>query len=441
MKSGWSNITDVITDVKDNIIGKSYRNIDTMDKNLKKYSPYRHYSGVALSCILLFVTILIAFGLICGICGKRPDSYSDDCCNKGAGSRFLICGVGVMFFFAILLTLAAFVYFVVGVPLYRVACDSLRNPNESQVVEIMDKFLNKPLKEAKINVTISQVLSNCHEEKSIYQVLQLDSVFDLKNVSSNLDNINGSLVQLQDNINYDFNNIELLTENAQNRLNDLIAYGISQVSLDKFSDELKQNFTNILLTDLKDQLDQVIKTLTDQEEPGLNDVITELQTTSLHLQVYQDNLLTPMREHADNLTTLAEELKKSFTINGVILEEALRLLIEQVIDAEAKLKEEGPVILKEIAKNFTNNMLDFAKTFLDRVTGNIQDNVGKCQPLSLVFNATLIATCDRIVQPLNGFWFGIFWSLILFIPAIIFSVKLATLYQKMDPYPGSMVEA
>lgn len=29
-------------------------------------------------------------GLLCGICGKRPDGYGDDCCNKGAGSKFLM---------------------------------------------------------------------------------------------------------------------------------------------------------------------------------------------------------------------------------------------------------------------------------------------------------------------------------------------------------------
>jgi prominin 1 len=41
----------------------------------------------------------------------------------------------------------------------------------------------------------------------------------------------------------------------------------------------------------------------------------------------------------------------------------------------------------------------------------------------------------------NGFWASIGWCLVLFIPAIILSVKLAALYQKSDPYPGPLVES
>lgn len=41
----------------------------------------------------------------------------------------------------------------------------------------------------------------------------------------------------------------------------------------------------------------------------------------------------------------------------------------------------------------------------------------------------------------NGFWFSILCSLVLFIPTIILSVKLGNLYQKLEPYPGPLVEA
>lgn len=65
--------------------------LNNMDEYVPKYSQFLYYFGLALSCTLLLVTVFIALGLICGICGKRTDSsYHDDCCNKGMGSRFLM---------------------------------------------------------------------------------------------------------------------------------------------------------------------------------------------------------------------------------------------------------------------------------------------------------------------------------------------------------------
>lgn len=80
------------------VLGNLSKMIDTgrdsyladADRYINKYSPYRYYLGVGVSCILLFITLCVALGLICGICGKRPDAYGDDCCNKGSGSRFLM---------------------------------------------------------------------------------------------------------------------------------------------------------------------------------------------------------------------------------------------------------------------------------------------------------------------------------------------------------------
>lgn len=50
----------------------------------------RYYLGLGISGILLTVLMCLTCGLLCGICGKRPDGYGDDCCNKGSGARFLM---------------------------------------------------------------------------------------------------------------------------------------------------------------------------------------------------------------------------------------------------------------------------------------------------------------------------------------------------------------
>lgn len=78
-------------DAVSNVIGNnSYKHFDTADKYIEEYGKYSYYVGIAVSSTLLLILMCVVFGLFCGICGKRPDGYGDDCCNKGAGSRFLI---------------------------------------------------------------------------------------------------------------------------------------------------------------------------------------------------------------------------------------------------------------------------------------------------------------------------------------------------------------
>lgn len=60
------------------------------DHYIKEYGEYRYYVGLGISSLLLLILICVICGLLCGICGKRPDGYGDDCCNKGAGGRFLM---------------------------------------------------------------------------------------------------------------------------------------------------------------------------------------------------------------------------------------------------------------------------------------------------------------------------------------------------------------
>lgn len=98
-----------------------------------------------------------------------------------------------------------------------------------------------------------------------------------------------------------------------------------------------------------------------------------------------------------------------------------------------------------------------------------ENELGRCGPLANVYKSIVVAGCSRIVNPLvrfpyiqfycylfdemsflisffheylqNGLWAGIITCILLFLPAIIFSLKLSTLYQKSDPYPGPLVEA
>lgn len=91
--SAMLNISNSLThqiDGTSSFIGNNtFRHINTAQDYIAQYSIYRYYGGLIIATILLIVFVFGSCGLLCGICGKRP-GYSDDCCTKGAGSRFLM---------------------------------------------------------------------------------------------------------------------------------------------------------------------------------------------------------------------------------------------------------------------------------------------------------------------------------------------------------------
>lgn len=54
----------------------------------------------------------------------------------------------------------------------------------------------------------------------------------------------------------------------------------------------------------------------------------------------------------------------------------------------------------QITKTFTRNILDMVQDYIDFAMVNVQENIGKCGPLSLILNGTMTSTCDKIVKPI-----------------------------------------
>lgn len=53
----------------------------------------------------------------------------------------------------------------------------------------------------------------------------------------------------------------------------------------------------------------------------------------------------------------------------------------------------------QIAQKFAAHITDHTKVYLDRVVENTNTSIGRCGPLSRIFNATLTATCDKVLLP------------------------------------------
>lgn len=201
IKSASDELTSRLNSVSYLIGNNTYKHLETADDYIVQYSIYRYYVGLGVSSVLLLILMCLVCGLLCGICGKRPDGYGDDCCNKGAGGRFLMFAVAIIFLtFSVILAITL-VSFLAGSVLRRGVCDSLKHPRDSQVIEYIDTYfnVNKQYEQIRVQSTrskwklqaqngqkdpirIAEVIESCSKNNTVYEVLKLSNFYDIQEI-------------------------------------------------------------------------------------------------------------------------------------------------------------------------------------------------------------------------------------------------------------------
>ncbi|RZF46662.1 hypothetical protein LSTR_LSTR002525 [Laodelphax striatellus] len=444
IREGAEKITAVLDKVQKMLSERAFHPVDTGEEYLREYGEYRYYVGLGVSCTVLIVLCCLTFGLFCGYCGRRPDSgYNDDCCDKGTGAHFLMLGVWVMYLSAAALMSITVIYFISGVSAQFTICQPLQNPSDSRIFSLIDKVVHldniyntREGRSPPLNV--SSVIKSCHQNASIYKVLMLEQLVDISQVTNYAShyNISERINELIRNIRLD-QKVNILTPNAVRQLHRLANSSLNNIDLQKYTNVLSEKITSIDLQQLANALYETEKKLPAEHKTIRNSLRIQAQYLELHQRQQVQSMLELSRYLEGNSTQLNEHLR----FNHSSLSEAVHKMLHQIEQAQTFLNTQGPQIVGKLAGEFGREFLQHVENYLARVVSHTELDVGKCHPLSLIYNATVVSGCNRILDPFNGFWMSIGWILALFIPAIIFSVKLSSLYQKSDPYPGPLVEA
>lgn len=457
IKSASDELTSRLTGVSNLIGNNTYKHLETADDYIVQYSIYRYYVGLGVSSVLLLILMCLVCGLLCGICGKRPDGYGDDCCNKGAGGRFLMFAVAIIFLtFSVILTITL-VSFLAGSVLRRGVCDSLKHPRDSQVIEYIDTYfnVNKQYEQIRVQSTrskwklqanaqrdpirIAEVIESCSKNNTVYEVLKLSNFYDIQEIRQFPEDygIIRELNALKEKIQIE--EVHILTEGAKknieelrdSRLNDFMAY--------KFIENLTENITQNNLNDIAHKLRDVANRIPSNKE--MNDIKVNLKNQALHLSTYQSNLVEPMLRYTNELRNLSTTLERSLKFGKDSFAVAIEDFLEHIQKAEEYINRDGQKFVEEVTNELTSGILEQIHSYLNLVIESTSKNIGRCGPIANVYDSMTVATCNRIVDPFNGFWAGVAWCLAIFLPTIVLCVKLSTLYHKSDPYPGPLVES
>jgi len=413
---------------------------------LVEYGDYVFYIGLGMSLMVLLILLCYIFGLFYGFCGKRPGNmYGDDCCNTGTGANWLLAAVYLTFLFSCVLLILATALFLLGSTVDKVGCDALKNPNGSEIFHLIDERFVRPLIEgnrpgsADDEVSLTKLVSNCHNNMTLYTMLEVHNIYDVEELRNwrREYGIGNYIENLKRKIRLDdLRAIQILSPEAERELAELAQSEISDLNFGQYTDLLEEQITSIDISQFTAKLRQVKERLSRTQARLVGPAIDNEALFLDQMQRVVMDMKLAMKDLVNSVEALELEAKHA-TPN---LRESLRSLIRQAKAAREVLRKSGPQLVDQLTDQYVNETVGLIDQYVERVIGHTRNRVGRCEPLSNSFNATVIAVCNEIVDPFNGFWASVGWCLMFFLPGIVMALSLVSLYRKSEPYPGPLVE-
>ncbi|XP_035207763.1 prominin-1-like isoform X2 [Stegodyphus dumicola] len=381
------------------------------------YEKYRWWAMFAIAAILLVPVAFLSLGLICGCCGYEKERHpTKRSTSSNCGGLCLILAVYIFFLISSVLMVVTMFLFVIGGNCQTFVCIPLFQKDFEVLDQMKEKLTSYNNDSIFKDMKPSKLLKDCNANKGIIVALGLNTSdpgkFLSKIDSGNSDEIDEKLKkalleitsEIREKLHQFTNDLNLkemkdLPQKLQESLRS------SKANISAFINDIKPALAEDTNEDVSESLQFVDASAADlfREVDEFEKKLDNFSTTLLNIYSEAENYKAKIREIEENLNDVEERLPK-----------VIKTHLFQAVASSSGL---------------TDKM----------------ENVGKCYPFWLAFDIARTAICEFVVDPINGFWFGLGWALIFIIPTIFFSVKLSRYYLRMkyddDPYIHDSGEA
>lgn len=378
------------------------------------YFQYIHIAVVSLAGLMAALLALILLGLTCGVCSRRGSS------SAKTGSN-LICGsFSVFFILSALLFILCAALLLVGAITEKAVCDSLEDPDSSQVFQLAENVLQEmffnDLYNGTYNLSISEVIHGIHNNTPLYPLLHLDVLYNVTDLENWEEDFN--IAEMVDEFKLAINTtIEVIV----NMRDDIPVDNINQAAstIDVLLNPVIPLIVEFDLASVEEPITLIEDLLTEPSVTGglrgsLQEMLTQLNNLQISTQSVQDSFNLIL----DNL---------SLAQNGQLALGALANETFILVD-EAFLK--IPVSVTLFVDTTVQNLLDAINTQVPWIVSSIENDIGRTEILSNIYNATYTFICLDIVAPVNSVWSGLgFTLLLLLFPLLFLSCSLIKIFR------------
>ncbi|XP_036901444.1 prominin-1 isoform X2 [Sturnira hondurensis] len=398
---------------------------------LEEYNSYRWLGGLVACSLLTLIVTFYYLGLLCGVCGyDRNATPTRRGCVSNTGGVFLMVGVGISFLFCWILMIIVVLSFVVGGNVEKLVCEPYQSKKLFQILDtpylineqwkyyLSGVVLNKP----DVDLTFEQVYSDCKDNKGIYTALKLENIYNISEYLNNQEftkNISGNFENMKVNI----DNIVLLDAAGKKNLQDFSSSGVDRIDYGAYLAETAKAPTKVNLLRFADGLEEKANKLPQ------GSLKRSLASSAQKIRMIYHGQVMPLGSSMTTLHQSIQDLQHKSSGLGVKVQN----IISSLDSAQNFMANSISSVIVQESKKYGNTIIGYFEHYLQWVKISLMEEVAACKPVATALDSAVsVFLCGYIIDPMNLFWFGIGKATVFLLPALIFAVKLAKYYRRMD---------
>ena len=431
LDDGISNVdlSGVLTDLKDQINTIRQQFVDLLSQvedtqasffrrdveipaSITDYFQYIHIGVVALGGVMAALLTLILVGVTCGWCSRQGSARA----RAGAGS--VCCSFSIFFILAAILFVFCAALLLVGGISEKAVCQSLKNPEDSQVFELAENILQDTffddLFNGTYNLSVSELINGIHNNTPLYPLLHLDVIYDVRDL---------------ENWQVDFG-ISELVEDVKMSINSTLE------SIVNLKGDIPVDSITTAAAEIDNLLNPVIPDIINADVGLIDDTVILIddlleQAIPAALEASLQNMKTELTNLKSSITSVQESfnliLDNPFAQKEKLI---LEIFANQTFTLVDQAFTEIPSSVTVFVDSTVDGLISTVDTQIPLIVSSIENDIGRTAILSNIYNATYTYLCLDIVAPVNSVWSGLgFFLLLLLFPLLFLSCSLIKIFR------------
>uniref|UniRef100_A0A3B3D0I7 Prominin 1a n=1 Tax=Oryzias melastigma TaxID=30732 RepID=A0A3B3D0I7_ORYME len=414
-------------------ISHAHAKIEDYYPEIDKIDFYRWIGCIALCCMVVLVLAFNYLGLLCGTLGyDKHASPTTRGCISNTGGTMLMAGVGFSFIFSWVLMGVVTILFLAGGNMEKLVCEPFHNKELFKVVDT--PYLINPewknfipgylYNDSELELTVESLYSTCKQNRGIYSAMHLDKIF---NMSSYLNTtvFTKDVVDKLERVKIDLRGIILLEAEGKQNLRDFSEVGLSEINYADYLEEVNKGVTEVDLLSFTRELESQADLMPRGPlQTALKNHVGTLQ--QIHRQQVLPMEQTMVKASALNQSIRFLERTASDLSNKVIA------VLDAVEAAQYLISQNVTLLINQETRKYTATIIGYFHQYIEWVKASLAMEVAPCKPFSNILDTAEIMSCSFLVDSMNVFWMGLGCSTLFLLPSVIFAVKLAKYYRRMD---------
>ncbi|XP_024125139.1 prominin-1-A isoform X1 [Oryzias melastigma] len=417
-------------------ISHAHAKIEDYYPEIDKIDFYRWIGCIALCCMVVLVLAFNYLGLLCGTLGyDKHASPTTRGCISNTGGTMLMAGVGFSFIFSWVLMGVVTILFLAGGNMEKLVCEPFHNKELFKVVDT--PYLINPewknfipgylYNDSELELTVESLYSTCKQNRGIYSAMHLDKIF---NMSSYLNTtvFTKDVVDKLERVKIDLRGIILLEAEGKQNLRDFSEVGLSEINYADYLEEVNKGVTEVDLLSFTRELESQADLMPRGPlQTALKNHVGTLQQIHRQQVLPMEQTMKYVRARsALNQSIRFLERTASDLSNKVIA------VLDAVEAAQYLISQNVTLLINQETRKYTATIIGYFHQYIEWVKASLAMEVAPCKPFSNILDTAEIMSCSFLVDSMNVFWMGLGCSTLFLLPSVIFAVKLAKYYRRMD---------